>query len=81
MSEDLTLKIQLMFNKQEQYMSEHPDQQWYSLPICCDLVDSLGGRMKVESKMHEGTCFTIELESLCIVSKEYIESLNLNEMQ
>ena len=26
MSEDLTLKIQLMFNKQEQYMSEHPDQ-------------------------------------------------------
>ena len=69
MSEDLTLKIQLMFNKQELYMSEHPDQQWYSLPISCELIDGMNGRMKVESKMNEGTCFTIELESLCIVNK------------
>ena len=55
------------FNALDEHKKNNARGTGLGLSICKQIIENMGGKVNVESKINQGTTFTITLNSLCLL--------------
>ena len=67
MSQESVGKLFLDFTKLEENRDQNRHGVGLGLSICKNLIEWMGGKVSVESKINQGTIFTINFKSSCLL--------------
>ncbi len=70
MSEESVSKLFIDFNKMEESENLNKNGVGLGLSICKNLIENMAGSVKVESKLKQGSKFTINFKTTCIIEAE-----------
>ena len=74
MSEEAQKRLFLNFSKLADHRKSNPNGVGLGLSICKDMIEQMGGDVKVNSEIDRGTDFIIDLKSWCLVSKAKLQN-------
>ena len=73
MSEEAQSRLFLNFSKLAEHRLHNPNGVGLGLSICKDMIEQMGGEVKVNSEPGEGTDFSIDLKTWCLVSRTRLQ--------
>ena len=73
MSQEAQKSLFVNFSKLSEHRDKNPTGVGLGLSICKDLIEHMGGKVKVSSIIDRGTDFIIDLKTWCLVSKTMLQ--------
>ena len=70
MSQNSIDRLFIDFNKIEESIKNNKHGVGLGLSICKSLIENMAGSVKVESKLGEGTKFTISFKTTCMIEEK-----------
>ena len=75
-------KLFLDFSKLDENLHRNHQGTGLGLSICKSIIEQMGGKVSVKSKVGKGSSFNIELTTKCIVKKtKFVKGLKPSRMQ
>ena len=69
MSEEAQNRLFLNFSRLAEHRDNNTNGVGLGLSICKDMIEQMGGDVKVNSELGKGTDFIIDLKTWCLISK------------